>query len=145
MGAGTPTINSAEEPMLDFFWDLFQQGQINNLQTSRLGQLEKEKAQDNKSDSLEARLQDLEQRHEQLKLITLAFWSLLRDHSGLMEADLRKYVEKIDLLDGKQDGKVTAQAEKVECTGCGRTVLGTANVCAYCGTALRRKNLFSNA
>jgi len=50
--------------MLDFFWDLFQQGQINNLQTSRLGQLEKEKAQDSKSDSLEARLQDLEQRHE---------------------------------------------------------------------------------
>ena len=131
--------------MLDFFWDLFQQGQINNLQTSRLGHLEKEKAQDNKSDSLEARLQDLEQRHEQLKLITLAFWSLLRDHSGLMEADLRKYVEKIDLLDGKQDGKVTAQTEKVECTGCGRTVLGTSNVCAYCGTALRRKNIFSNA
>lgn len=131
--------------MLDLFWDLFQQGQIHTLQSSRLGQLEKEKAQDNKSAALEARLQDLEQRHEQLKLVTLAFWSLLRDHSGLMEADLRKYVEKIDLLDGKQDGKVATHPEKLECTGCGRTVLGTSNVCAYCGTALKRKNVFSNA
>ena len=131
--------------MIDIFWDLFQQGQINNLHTARLSQLEREKTQDNKSDLLEARLRDLEQRHEQLKLITLAFWSLLRDHSGLMEADLRKYVEKIDLLDGNQDGKVRTQPEKVECTGCGRTLLATSNVCAYCGTALKRKNVFSNA
>jgi type I site-specific restriction endonuclease len=131
--------------MLDLFWDLFQQGQINNLHDGRLSQLEKEKSQDNKADSLEARLQELEQRHEQLKLVTLAFWSLLRDHAGLLESDLRKYVEKIDLLDGKQDGKVTKAIGKVTCTGCDRSLLATSAVCVYCGTPLKRGDLFTGA
>jgi type I site-specific restriction endonuclease len=130
--------------MLDIFWDLFQQGQINNLHQGRLGQLEKEKNQDSKAALLEERLQELEQRHEQLKLVTLAFWSLLRDHSGLLESDLRKYVEQIDLLDGKRDGKTARSLEKTTCTGCSRTVIGTSTVCVYCGTPIKRTGgLFS--
>jgi hypothetical protein len=116
--------------MLDLFWDLFQQGQINNLHGGRLSQLEKEKSQDNKADSLEARLQELEQRHEQLKLVTLAFWSLLRDHAGLLESDLRKYVEKIDLLDGKQDGKVTKTIGKGHLYGL--RSFAARNLCRVC-------------
>lgn len=69
----------------------------------------------------------------------------MRDHAGLMEADLRKYVEQIDLLDGKMDGKVRHLNEKVACAGCDRTILGTSNVCPYCGTLLKRKSVFSNA
>lgn len=79
-------------------------------------------------------MRELEKRHEQLKLVTLALWSLLREHSGLMGSDLRKYVEKVDLLDGQQDGKATAKEERVNCNACGRIILNTAIVCAYCGT-----------
>jgi type I site-specific restriction endonuclease len=131
--------------MIDIFWDLFQQGQINNLNQGKLSQLHKEQSQDSRAENLAERLQELEQRHEQLKLVTLAFWSLLRDHSGLLESDLRKYVEQIDLLDGKRDGKATTQQEKTRCTGCSRSVMGTSTVCAYCGTPLKRGGVFSGA
>jgi type I site-specific restriction endonuclease len=131
--------------MIDIFWDLFQQGQINNLHQGKLSQLEKEKSQDSRTDNLAARLQELEIRHEQLKLVTLAFWSLLRDHAGLLESDLRKYVEQIDLLDGKRDGKATTSQEKTTCTGCDRSVIGTSTVCVYCGTPLKRTGVFSGA
>jgi hypothetical protein len=131
--------------MIDLVWDLFQQGQLKNLQEARHAHVEREQAQDNKAYSLEARLHELEQRHEQLKLVTLALWSLLRDHSGLLESDLRKYVEKVDLLDGKHDGKASVPNEKITCTGCSRSIIGTATVCAYCGAPVRRKNLFGSA
>jgi hypothetical protein len=138
----TKPTSDRNATMIDLFWDLFQQGQINNLNQGKLSQIEKERSQDSKADLLEARLQDLEQRHEQLKLVTLAFWSLLRDHAGLLESDLRKYVEKIDLLDGKRDGKTTSSQEKATCTGCNRSVIGTSTVCVYCGTPIKRKGLF---
>lgn len=131
--------------MIDIFWDLFQQSQINNLHQGKLSQLEKEKFQDSRTDNIEARLQELELRHEQLKLVTLAFWSLLRDHAGLLESDLRKYVEQIDLLDGKRDGKATPSQEKATCTGCDRESIGTARVCVSCGAPFKRTGVFSGA
>lgn len=78
-------------------------------------------------------------------LVTLALWSLLRDHSGLLESDLRKYVEQIDLLDGQRDGKVSMPAQTVACTGCGRTLLATSTVCVYCGTPHRSASVFTGA
>jgi RNase P subunit RPR2 len=128
--------------MLDIIWDLFQQGQINNLTGSRLSQLEKERSQDRKTDANDERVRELEQRHEQLKLVTLALWSLLRDRLGLSEAELRRYVEQIDLLDGKKDGKAPTPHEKTFCEGCNRSVIGTSAVCVYCGTPLKRVTSF---
>jgi rRNA maturation endonuclease Nob1 len=66
-------------------------------------------------------------------MFSLALWSLLRDHSGLMESDIKKYLEKIDLLDGKLDGKVDLKTEVVECVACSRKLIDTAKVCPYCG------------
>ena len=131
--------------MLDLIWDLFQHRQIQDLQEGRLSQAEKAKSQDFRASSLEDRLKSLEQRHEQLKLVTLALWSLLRDHSGLLESDLRKYVERIDLLDGKLDGKAPSSQEKVSCAGCKREVLGTAVSCVYCGEPVVRRGGFGGA
>ena len=128
--------------MIDLIWDLFQHGQIKTLQDGRVAQLERERAQDTKTEDIGDRLAQLEQKHEQLKLVTLALWSLLRDHTGLREADLRKYVEQIDLLDGKRDGVASAPTEKVKCPGCERTVLATSASCVYCGTKLPRSRLF---
>jgi RNase P subunit RPR2 len=128
--------------MLDIIWDLFQQRQISNLADGRLSQLEKERSQDRKTDANDERVRELEQRHEQLKLVTLALWSLLRDRLGLSEAELRKYVEQIDLLDGKKDGKAPTSQEKTICEGCSRSVIGTSAVCVYCGTPLKRATSF---
>ncbi len=131
--------------MLDIIWDLFQHRQIQGLQDGKLSQLAKEKSQDFKASRLEERFDTLEQRHEQLKLVTLALWSLLRDHSGLLESDLRKYVEQIDLLDGKRDGKVSSPSEKVICSGCKHEVISTSTVCVYCGSTLPRRGTFAGA
>ena len=59
-------------------------------------------------------------RHEQLKLVTLALWRLLKDRVGLTEAELKRYVESTDLLDGAADGKVDLTRELVKCSRCSR-------------------------
>ena len=127
--------------MIDFIFDLFQQGQIHNAKADiELGK-EKDKYQDQKITSSDVRLKDLEQRHEQLKLVTMAMWTLLKDHTGLTEGDLRKYIEKVDLMDGKADGKINTK-ERSDCLNCGRTVLSTSLACPYCGGKLNRKSSF---
>ena len=119
--------------MLDTIWNFFQQVQIQHL--DKQTELHGAKHQGHELQILdsESRLRELEQRHEQLKLVTLSLWSLLRDHSGLMESDLKKYVEEIDLLDGKKDGKVDHSTEKVQCNNCNRIYLTTSLVCPWCG------------
>jgi type I site-specific restriction endonuclease len=130
--------------MLDFIWNMFQHRQIGQLNDSLANNLEKNKYQDNKINSTAARFRELEQRHEQLKLVTMAMWTLLKEHTGLTESELRKYVDKVDLMDGKADGKVDTR-EKCNCTQCGRTILTTALACPYCGGQLHRKSVFSRA
>jgi RNase P subunit RPR2 len=114
------------------------------LTDGKLSQLEKEKSQDRKADAIDERIRELEQRHEQLKLVTLALWSLLRDRSGFSESDLRKYVEQIDLLDGKRDGKAPMSQEKTICAGCNRSLIGTSAVCVYCGTPKGERTLWAH-
>lgn len=125
--------------MYDLIWQIFQQRDIDQGKFKDKIHDEKFKGNQHQLDSTEQRLMDLEQRHEQLKLVTLAMWSLLRDHSGLLESDLKKYIEEIDMLDGTRDGKYSVQKERVECHVCGRINLNTALVCAYCGTRARAK------
>ena len=125
--------------VLDLIWDLFQQGKINQAEHVNKLQNEKLKGCQHSIDSLSRQLRDLEKRLEQLKLVTLAMWSLLRDHSGLMESDLRKYVEKVDLLDGKKGGKIATKSERVDCSNCGRVNLNTSIVCPYSGVYSNNK------
>lgn len=120
--------------MIDLIWNYFQSRGIEQATFKNSIQDEKLKSNGRRSDSLEDRLNELEKRHEQLKLVTLSLWSLLRDHSGLIDSDLKKYMEKLDMLDGKKDGRITADKEIVECRGCERKILSTSIVCAYCGT-----------
>jgi len=107
-------------------------------------QLAKDRNQDFTADELFIRLNQLEQKHEQLKLTTMALWHLLRDHTGLTEADLKRYIEKTDLLDGKRDGKVT-QKKTSHCQSCRREVRVTTGNCTYCGSLLTAKKNFSGS
>lgn len=79
------------------------------------------------------KLRDLEQRYERMALVTNALWQLLKAHTALTDADLRKYIEKVDLADGVRDGKVTSGKGAIDCPHCSRRVLKSASVCAWCG------------
>ncbi len=76
---------------------------------------------------------DMERRYERLRLVTMAMWALLKERSGLTEADLQKYVNQVDLIDGKLDGRLTREKGIIECPRCHRRVLKTALACVYCG------------
>ena len=70
-------------------------------------------------------------RIDRLTLINMAVWSLLKDKTGLTEKDLMDRVRQIDLLDGKEDGKLRKQVSK--CPKCGRTMSPRHSRCMYCG------------
>jgi hypothetical protein len=82
------------------------------------------------------KLRELEQRYERMSLVTNALWQLLKAHTGLTDADLKKYVEKVDLSDGVRDGKVARIRGAMDCPHCSRRVLKSATVCAWCSGKL---------
>jgi rRNA maturation endonuclease Nob1 len=62
--------------------------------------------------------------------------------TGMMESDLKKYVEMVDLKDGKRDGRIKRIDELKRCSSCKRNVLRSSMVCAYCGEPLPLKSAF---
>lgn len=73
----------------------------------------------------------LEQRVDQLSLVCMAMWSLLRDQTNLTEEQLAERVRQIDLLDGNEDGKFVKEIAK--CDKCGRVMSPRHPRCMYCG------------
>src|SRR5262245_33991160 len=119
--------------MLDLIWNLFQDSDIQRLREDAANRAAQSNALNDAAGSTNARLLELERRHEQLKLVTLALWRLLQDRVGLSETELRKYVASTDLLDGTADGAVDLTKELVKCHKCERRHLNTSVVCPYCG------------
>ena len=130
--------------MIDFIWDIFQQSQISRLNESLRTKALHDSYQDSKISMSGHDIRELTQRHEQLKLVTMAMWTLLKEHCGLTESDLRKYIEQVDMMDGKLDGRINTK-EQCKCSGCQRTLLTTALACPYCGIRLKRKSVFANS
>lgn len=131
--------------MLDLIWNLFQDEDIHRLRSRTASGAARSEELSKQAGAVEARLLELEKRHEQLKLVTLALWRLLQDRAELTEPNLKKYVESTDLLDGEVDGKVDLARELIECAGCGRFLLNTAIVCPYCGAGNASGNAFDVA
>ena len=88
------------------------------------------------------RLRDLEKRYERMRLVTAALWQLLKAHTGLTDADLKKYVEKVDLADGKLDGKIGRKASAIDCPNCSRRILKSAVICPWCSKRLQSGDAF---
>ncbi|HEY6642975.1 hypothetical protein [Povalibacter sp.] len=82
------------------------------------------------------RVRDLEKRYERMQLVTAALWQLLKVHTGLTDADLKKYIEKVDLSDGKLDGKASRKSSAMDCPKCSRRILKSAVVCPWCSKRL---------
>ncbi len=78
-----------------------------------------------------SKTRELEGRVNQLTLVCMAMWSILKEKAGVTEKELLARVEQIDLADGKADGKMTVRI--VKCTACGRTLGRRHRKCLYCG------------
>ena len=70
-------------------------------------------------------------RLDKLVLINVAMWTLLKDKIGLTDEELVDRIRQIDMLDGKEDGKLPQ--EVAECPQCGRRMSARHKRCLYCG------------
>ena len=121
--------------MIDLVYSFFK-SQQDKLQDAKI------EFNDTKVDQAHAETLSLQLQHERLKLVTMAMWELIRDHTGLMESDLKKYVEMVDLKDGKRDGRVKRFDDIKTCPSCKRTILRSSLTCAYCGKPIPLKSVF---
>jgi hypothetical protein len=88
--------------MTNFLWDLYQHQQIRDAKADARAAAESVGA---RADREMDRLRD---RVDSLTLTNLAMWTLLRDKLGVKDEELEKRVRELDLLDGVQDGKLSA-------------------------------------
>jgi hypothetical protein len=79
------------------------------------------------------RVRELELRYERMKLVTAALWQLLKARNGLTDEDLKRYIEQVDLADGKLDGRMGRKGSAMDCSRCNRRILKSASVCPWCG------------
>lgn len=70
---------------------------------------------------------------ERLYMVVHAMWELLKEKTGLTDADLEAKVREIDMRDGKLDGKDSTQTEMQMCRKCGKTVASGQTMCPWCG------------
>lgn len=90
----------------------------------------------------DSRVRSLERDHERLKLITMALWDILTEKLGVDEAELRRRIQELDLMDGREDGRLRMRAPPRNCDACGRPMLSSALSCPYCGAAGPDQPLF---
>ena len=88
------------------------------------------------------RLKELEKRYERMRLVNAALWQLLKAHTGLTDSDLKQYIEKVDLADGKLDGKIDRKGGAMDCPHCSRRILKTAVICPWCTKRLKVGDAF---
>ncbi|MCH9672641.1 MAG: hypothetical protein K0U93_14475 [Gammaproteobacteria bacterium] len=95
----------------------------------------------NKSERVDGRMGQIEQRVDRLALAAQALWELLRDSTSLTEADVFMKMEEVDLRDGKLDGKIGKEVS--QCPGCQRNVSSKRTSCVYCGVRIQGKHIVS--
>lgn len=115
--------------MLDFFWNISQQAQIEEA---------KDLAKDAKFEAKITAQQAIDQTYlpyvkqlDKLGLVCQALWSLLQERTDLTDRDLLQRVTELDLRDGVLDGKYTKPP--VDCPKCGSKMSRKFNRCLFCG------------
>jgi hypothetical protein len=112
---------------------------------SQIGKLGSYQADsDRRLTSTSEKLQALEHRYDRMRLVTNALWQLLKEHTGLTDADLKRFIEKVDLLDGKLDGTMARTTGAINCPSCSRPVLKSAIRCSFCGTTITSGDAFQS-
>ena len=118
---------------MDFLFDVYQQGKINEAQQQAARAA-------NKADRFADDIKSLERRLDRMTLATQALWEMLRDAGHLAEDALLAKMQEIDLRDGSADGKITRTI--TVCPQCGRNSNSKRLECLYCGSPLPSPNLF---
>ena len=83
---------------------------------------------------------DLRRQLDRLQLICEAMWTIVKERTGVDDAELARLVEEIDLRDGKLDGRAAPAAQA--CARCRRVVSVRTGVCLYCGTQNFKQTAF---
>ncbi|MBF0197936.1 MAG: hypothetical protein HQL32_09505 [Planctomycetes bacterium] len=85
-----------------------------------------------KASKAESEVHFLQWKVERLTMVTEALWEIIKKSHKITDQDLQKYINQVDLKDGKLDGKV-AKTPPVKCSRCKKTVQRGKTVCMYCG------------
>ncbi len=124
--------------MLNFLWNLYQQGQISDLQDRSAYAPPTTPAGENK---------ELEFALGRIALTNQALWEILSAKLGVTEKELVDKMHEIDLRDGVQDGRVSNLTSKrlCACPSCRRSQNARYARCIYCGAHLAKRPPASHA
>lgn len=89
-----------------------------------------------KASQVQSQLLDLRREHQQLKQLTRALWSLLKETQGLSDADLKRHVLAV------QESARTTAAQYWTCTGCKHQNPVVVKICPYCGNVVETDDSF---
>ncbi len=89
-----------------------------------------------------SRVQSLERDHERLKLVTMALWEIVSEKLDVDEAELKRRIDDLDMLDERRDGRLRMRQPPRNCDACERPMLGSAMSCPYCGADNRIAQVF---
>lgn len=84
-----------------------------------------------RADDAQYKAESAEQKLARLSLITEALWGLLKTKLGCTDEELRDEITRVDLMDGKLDGRKTPTL--AECGKCQRPNAPGRERCIYCG------------
>ncbi len=116
--------------MVGMLYDLYQNSRIEGAKSAA------ENAQHEAQDA-QLRISNLEKKVEFLSMTTEALWSLIKESHNISDGDLMGLIKKIDMQDGRPDGKVAKNAPK-KCPKCAKTIQKHSNKCMYCGQEIQR-------
>jgi len=91
---------------------------------------------DQRLTSTAERLAALEHRYERMQLIMLALWSLLKEHTGLTDSDLKRFMHDAEASNASRGSAV------MTCEQCHRIIRKSATRCVWCGAAVNTGNAF---
>lgn len=106
-------------------WDVVQQMQIRSMRNSQLMGDREGHVRDQRQ---EARADELEQRLQEVLLVTEALWTVCRDRLGMTDEDLRVAMQGV-----LEERTARANASPLRCTSCGAAVPRDMLRCQYCG------------
>lgn len=111
--------------------DIHQTRRIKDLEYATLGT-------DETLAALSERLQEQAAEIERLKLTTAALLELLRLRLGIKPDEIDLMVQRLDLADGVEDGRIGPDRSRhaPRCAGCGRPVNPQRARCVFCDRAL---------
>ncbi len=124
--------------MFGLLWEFHQTRKINNVQAEA-----RERGYDarKRRTDIQIKTQELERKIDKLELITFSMWSLLKEKFDINEEELLNKIQKIDLMDGEEDGKISKLKVRT-CPECNRKSSTHHDKCIYCGFEFPEESAF---